>query len=145
MLEGQRSKPPRLSCLTQQRRPLCLQAIFSTAPSQEHKEFGDLVNFLAQAREREYHCLVLPLAVTMPACLTRCTSPLRCLHPQVQSSYPADLRDLPGDVCTLLDSHAQVLAPPLRRSLAQAVILLHNRGAIQVRHDIVCFRPSCLR
>ena len=52
---------------------------------------------------------------------------------QVQASYPSDLASLPTDLASLLDAHGGSLAPQLRKSLVQALILLHNRGAVDVR------------
>lgn len=59
---------------------------------------------------------------------------------QVHASYKKELASLPSELSSLLDNHAAVLAPPLRRALAQALILLHNRGAVEVRQSR-CARP----
>ena len=49
----------------------------------------------------------------------------------MQTSYASDLAELPRELMGLLDAHAAVMAPPLRRGLATSLILLRNRGAVE--------------
>ena len=82
------------------------------------------MDFLAQARRLQSQALFR-------------SSPLLTTHTQVHASYPTDLAELPRELCEVLEAHGPVLAPALRRSLAQAVILLHNRGALQASAAIL--------
>jgi protein SDA1 len=55
---------------------------------------------------------------------------------QVHASYKKELAGLPAELMSLLDAHGHVLAAPLRKGLATALILLRNRGALET-HELV--------
>ena len=50
---------------------------------------------------------------------------------QVAASYPAETRELPGDLQGLLRHHHQALDPGLRQQLVQALTLLRHRGQLE--------------
>ena len=57
----------------------------------------------------------------------------------MQTSYPADWAELPRELMALLDAHAAVMAPPLRRGLATSLILLRNRGSVDAADVVPLF------
>ncbi|KCV67702.1 hypothetical protein H696_05810 [Fonticula alba] len=49
---------------------------------------------------------------------------------QVSHCYKEELKTLPTQVADMLDQHGQILAPPVRRVMVQALILLRNKNLI---------------
>lgn len=48
-------------------------------------------------------------------------------------AYPKTMAGFPGELASLLDTHAAVLDSGLRRQLVGALILLRNRGQVSAR------------
>ena len=55
---------------------------------------------------------------------------------QVSACYPKDCAGFAAELMQLLDKHASVLDPMLRRSLVQSLILLRNRKMVEA-HDLL--------
>ena len=100
-------------------------ALHKLQPGSQSREFGELVQFVAQV----WVCIksaALPLARRG----TPSAGSPGSWCGQVAHCYPAQTAGFAGEVMGLLAGSFGQLAPPLRLTLVKALVLLHNRGRL---------------
>nr|KAJ3422405.1 hypothetical protein HK105_008224 [Polyrhizophydium stewartii] len=63
----------------------------------------------------------------------------------ISHCYPAETKEFPEKLIGLLSNHYQIMAPEVRKTMVQALILMRNRGMIQPTRQGHCIIDKSLR